>query len=174
MQKFLKSGNVKLYLYLGVLLVMAALWRTGEAINIQLGMLSVHEAPKTGSNAAALDEKSFYPVWVKQAAARAPIADESQVDLLFKRKEEEVVKPVKPMEPDYGQIFRQAVQIDGVSNDGLFISGHFYAIGEKLETFAMITAEGKRLVPKLNSFKNGKAVFDVGAQKIAIVVARKV
>lgn len=174
MRKFLKSGNAKLYLYLGVLSIMAVLWRTGEAINTQLGTLPVKEAPKAGGNVAVLDEKSFYPVWVKQAVARTPVADESQVDALFKREvEEEKVVQAKPMEPDYGLMFRQSVQIDGVADDGVFIGGRFYGVGAKLEAFGMTTPDGRRLVPKLETFKGGKAIFDVGAKKIAIAVSGK-
>lgn len=172
MQKYLKYGNAKLYLYLGVLLVMLVLWRTGEAINNQLNALPVKQAPTIGGNAAVLDEKSFYPVWVKQAVAQEPMADDSQVDSLFNRVQEKVAQ-VKPLEPDYGQMFQQAVRIDGVADDGLFIRGHFYVIGAKLDVFSMVTSRGEHLVPKLESVKNGKAIFDVGARKIVIALQGK-
>jgi len=178
MHKFLRSGNTRLYLYLAVLVVMAIFWRTGEAINAKLAELPVKEAPKSGKSAVVLNEKSFYPVWVKQAVARAPVVDDTQVDLLFKREDEVEkkkadIKPIAPIEPDYGQMFREAIQIEGVADDGLFISGHFYAVGENMEPFAVTTAAGKRLVPKLVSLKNGKATFSLGALKMSIVSAEK-
>lgn len=173
MRTFLKSGNAKLYLYLCILAVLAVLWRIGETINIQLGTLPVKVAPKAGNNSAVLSEKSFYPVWVKQAVARAPVTDEGPVDSLFKREEEKVVDKVIPTEPDYGQMFRQAIRIDGVADDGLFINGHFYTVGAKLEELAVTTAAGKRIVPRLASLANGKATFEVGTQKITTVHAKE-
>lgn len=170
MKKLLKSGNVTLYFYMAVLLVMAGLWRAGEAINAELGNLPVKVAPKIGNNARVLSEKSFYPVWVKQSVASTSVATDShQVDSLFKRDEEKVAQvQVQLAEPDYGYMFRQVVRIDGVADDGLFINGHFYPTGTRLEAFAMLTSTGKRLVPVLEAWQGGKASFRVGAQKISI------
>lgn len=168
MSNLLKSGNAKLYLFIVILVVLGALWRAGEAINVELGALPVKVAPKLGSNAAVLDEKSFYPVWVKQAVAQQPVPSNELVDVLFKHEEPTVEAQPKPMEPDYALMFRQAIHIDGVSDDGLFISGRFYPVGSKLEAFAMVSTVGKRIVPVLEAWKGGTASFSVGAQKLSV------
>lgn len=168
MSNLLKSGNARLYVFIVILAILGALWRAGEAINAELGALPVKVAPKLGTSAAVLDEKSFYPVWVKQAVAQQPVPANDQVDVLFKHEEPAVEAPPKPMEPDYALMFRQAIHIDGVSDDGLFISGRFYVVGSKLEAFAMMTTVGKRIVPVLESWKGGTASFIVGAQKLSV------
>lgn len=168
MSNILKSGNAKLYLFIVILVVLGALWRAGEAINAELGALPVKVAPKLGSNAAVLDEKSFYPVWVKQAVARTPVPDNDQVDVLFKHEEKTVEIQPKPLEPDYALLFRRAIHIDGVSDDGLFINGRFYTIGSKLEAFAMMSTVGKRIVPVLDTWRGGTATFSVGTQKLSV------
>lgn len=176
MQTFLKSGNAKLYLYIGVLLVMTALWRVGDAINGRLAEMPVHAAPKVGSSAAILDKRSFSPVRVTPTSeAPTPVADVNQVESLFKHEEEKATNqtPAKPIEPDYGQIFLQTVWIDGVADNGLFINGRFYATGAKLEAFSMSTASGKKIVPKLEVIREGKAIFEVGAKKISISISGK-
>lgn len=172
MQQFLKSGNLRLYLYLGVLISMGLLWRAGEAVTGRLAELPVHEAPKVGGNTVALNVKNFSAVFVKQAVAVAgnAVADESQIDSLFKREDTKTAE--KSIERDYGQLFIQSVRIDGVSDNGLIINGRFYSIGSKLETLAMMTTGGKQLVPRLDSLKNDKAIFDVGTQKVAIATGK--
>lgn len=172
MQKILKFGNAKLYLHLGILLLLALLWKVGETINIQLGMLPVKEVPKSAKSTIVIDEKSFYPVWVKQDVAKPQMAIGGEVDSLFKR-EQEKESVVKQLEPDYGKVFQQALKIDGVAEDGLFINGHFYTIGSNLEAYAMLTSKGERLVPKLESVRGNIVQFDLGTRKIVITMHGK-
>lgn len=171
MGKFRGFGNIKLYIYVAALLLLLGLWRAGEAVSEQLLSLPVKAAPKTGGGAPALDEKSFYPVWVKQAGAREPVSQDQPVDSVFKlpiapAQAASALTPVVT-EPDYGLLFRQSVQIDGVADDGLFINGKFYAVGAKLTALAMTSPAGKLIVPTLVSLMDGRVVFEVNGQKIS-------
>lgn len=170
MRKLLNSGNARLYLYAGILILIGLLWRAGNAVNAHLNELPIEAAPRVNNILPPLTEKNFYPVWVKQAVAQAPVADNSQVDALFKHVDKKISAQVKPQEPDYGAMFKQRVVIDGVANNGLFIGGHFYAVGEKLEPYFTTTLAGKILVPVLVSVNSDLAAFEFDQKKIVISV----
>lgn len=170
MQRFLKTGNARLYALLGALLLLAGTWRAGEAINLRLVSLPVKEAPRVDKNSVPIDAKSFYPVWVKQAAANPPIQKEGEsesVEALFMEKKEPTIEqstgvPVAPDEPDYVQMFQQAARVDGVSDDGAFINGRFYKVGQKMVEFQIYGAGGQSVIPVIQSVQNGKITFRIG------------
>jgi len=172
MHTLLKSGNAKLYTLLGSLFVLASAWRVGDAINLRLFDLPVIEAPRVDSNSAPITVKSFYPVWVKQAAAIPPGHQESDVDsvdALFGQKLGPKIEPPKPLpqiEPDYMQMFQQAARVDGVSDDGAFVNGRFYKVGQKMEDFRVSGLTGQPVVPVIESIKAGKITFTIGKQKV--------
>lgn len=176
MQTFIKSGNAKLWVYMGALALMAGLWKSGEAINHKLASLPIKTAPKSKKSTEIIDQKSFYAVWVKRLASSSPeiIEDDQAIENLFNRKEEEKLIPVftpeKPIGPDYPQIFKSRAQITGVSNDGIFINRQFYKIGQPIENLSMPVENGKTIKPVLQSIKNGKAVFMVNKQPVIFLL----
>lgn len=173
MQKLLKSGNARLYILLGSMFVVASTWRAGDAINLRLFELTVKEAPRVDRNSVPINAKSFYPVWVKQAAAIPPVRSEGEsdsVDALFMAKQEPKIEPPKPMapvEPDYVQMFQQRARVDGVSDDGAFVNGRFYKVGQKMEEFHFSALNGQPVVPVIESIKTGKITFTIGKQKLS-------
>lgn len=180
MQNFIKSGNKKLWFYIGSIALMAVLWKFGEAINSKLASLPIKTAPKAVAATATIDQKSFYAVWVKRITSSAPetIENDQAVEDLFRKKEEVVIAtalPEKPPGPDYVQIFKQNANISGVSDDGIFINRRFYAIGQKLENLAMASESGteKPIIPVLNSIQKGKVTFVVGNQKVIFLIGNE-
>ena len=176
MREVFKSGNARLYMYLVAMVAIAAVWRAGEAIHLRLAQLPVKEAPRVDRDSTPFDAKSFYPVWVKQAAAMPSIIDgDGEVDALFKKKEEpklELELP-KPPEPDYGELFKQLASVDGVADNGVFINGRFYKVGEKMEEFTFTTGSGKPVVVMVESIKDGRVVFRVGKSKVSFIFGAK-
>lgn len=177
MKKFLKSGNTKLWIYIGVLSLMVGLWKTGESINTKLAELPIRTAPKA-STTADLEQKSFYTVWVKQLTV-APKPSETEnaqtLDTLFQfRKEPEPIKPEpKIIEPDYAEIFKASAQIDGISDDGVFINRKFYHIGQKINQLTIATQTGKPIIPILESIQKDQIIFLVGKKKVSFFIGSK-
>lgn len=171
MDKVLKAANRKLYLYLIAFVVIAIGWRTGEYVNQQLTELQIKQAPRVDRNTATLDAKSFYPVWVKQSVAVAAEHVDSEVDSLFRDREiqQPEIKPVEVVEPDYGEIFRQSVAINGVADDGVFVNGRFYKVGAKMDEVAMQSASGAMIIPRVESLKQGRVFFRVGKDRISFL-----
>jgi len=163
-----------LYLNLIALVALAAVWRAGEAVNMQLAQLPVKEAPRVDRGSAALDAKSFYPVWVKQAVAMPRPDGETEIDALFARKvdqpEEPKFEPIRPVEPDYGEWFKQVARVDGVSDDGVFVNGRFYKLGDKMQDLAFTTASGKPVIPVVESIKEGRVTFRVGKGSVVFLL----
>ena len=178
MQTFIKSGNARLWIYVGSLVIMAGLWKSGEAINSRLAGLPIKTAPKAAERATSIDQKSFYAVWVKRLTSSSPeiIEDDQAVENLFNKKEEklpQILTPEKPPEPDYGEIFKRNAQITGISNDGIFINRKFYRIGQKLDHLAIPTEAGKPIIPVLQSIQNGKVTFNVGKKQVVFVIGKE-
>lgn len=172
MKKFLRSGNAKLYgLLLAVFLVVGA-WRAGETVDTRLAALQVKQVPHVDRGSVPIDVKSFYPVWVKQAAATPPVPQgdgSASLDVLFNVKNEpkpEDLKPLAPLEPDYVQMFKRAAAVGGISDDGVFINGRFYAIGEPLDELAMSGPRGARVVPAVESIRDGRITFRIGGKHL--------
>jgi hypothetical protein len=179
MQTFIKSGNTKLWLYVGILVLMAGLWRSGEAINSKLANLPIKTAPKASTATATIDQKSFYAVWVKRLISSAPeaIENDQAVEDLFRKKDEAPtalfsVLPEKPPGPDYVQLFKQQANISGFSDDGIFINNRFYAIGQALESLAMAGEAGKPVIPVLKSIQKGKVTFSVDKQQVVFLIGK--
>ncbi len=172
MQKFLKTGNARLYILLGSMFIVGSTWRAGEAINLHLFKLPVTSAPRVDRNSVSIAKNSFYPVWVKQALATPPASNESEgesVDVLFLARQEPKIEPLRieaPPEPDYLQMFKQAAQIDGVSDDGVFVSGRFYKVGQKMEEFQFSGPSGTPIIPSVESIKAGKITFAIGKDRL--------
>lgn len=164
-----KSGRTRLYLYLGAMLVIVGGWRTGETINQRFGELTVKQAPKVDRSAVVIDAKSFYPVWVKQAVAIPAVYEHSEVDALFRKKVPQPIEPPKLVEPDYSEMFRQAVVVDGVADDGVFCNGRFYKVGDSMPEFTLTTSSGAPLIPVLESIHNGRVTFRIGRAALAFV-----
>lgn len=172
MQKMFKSGSTRVYLYLIVMIVVAAGWRAGEWINRRLAELPIHEAPRAERNAAPIEPRSFSAVWVKQSGTAPRASGDIEVDSLFRKKEEPKVDPPKAVVAlDYAGMFRQAAQVDGVADDGVFVNGRFYKIGEKLHELAVAAGDVKPVVPVLESIKGGKVTFRVGAGKVSFTAS---
>jgi len=180
MKYVLQSGNARLYFYLGAIAVMAGLWRVGDAVTQQMSTLPVKMAPRAATQAAQVDQKSYPAVWVKQAAAKSVASEAGPLDALFKGEKVAPSKAVtigkdgKPVElesmptpePDLVAMFMGSVQIQGVADDGMFLNGHFYPVGAKLETLALTGLSGQRVVPRLVSLAGGQATFEVGGKTV--------
>lgn len=167
MQRLLKSGNLRMYGYLAALAALVLLWRMGESINQRLAAITIKEVPRVAKRSMNLDAKHFYPAWVKQAVARAPPIEGAPIDPLFRKEDERRAEP-KPVPPDHAAIFRQLARIDGIANDGCFINGRFYQVGEELKSLALPLAEGGALIPVVKSVGVGKVTIALGRQKIVM------
>lgn len=173
MASLLKSGNIKTYLYLALVVILGLVWRGSEAVSAKLATLPVKEAPRVNTQEVQLSAKSFYPVWIKQAAAMSA-EQAADVDALFKKQEEaKPVEPVvvKPVEPDYGEILRYKVELSGVADNGAFINGQFYKTGSQMPELMIVTMSGTPLTPVLAGVQKDSVTILLG--KRSIIVAAK-
>lgn len=176
MQKIIRSGSVRMYLYIGSVLVIAGVWRMGEAVNLRLANLPVKEVQRVGQEPIALDAKGLYPVWVKQAAS-AGIASQADVEGLFRKAEPALKSPGQMPDaqpappPDYAGMFKQLARVDGVSNDGVFLNGRFYRVGQVIDALPLGFSGSAPVVPVVESIDQGRVVFRVGKAQVAFIVA---
>lgn len=167
-----RLGNLRLYVVLGSVFVLAGAWRGSEWVAKSLLSLPIKQAPRVERPSAALDAKNFYPVWVRTAKATpATAAPVTAIDDLFKREDELEVH--KPVEPQYGAQFQQVAMIDGIADNGVFVNGEFYKVGARMEAYALQGA-GKPVVPVVESVNKGTVVFRVGAELVRFVAKREV
>jgi hypothetical protein len=69
---------------------------------------------------------------------------------------------------DYDQILKDKIELNGLSDNGAFVNGIFYCIGDKLEKLAYLKGSGEQVVPILKSvhansvsFLNGQSVIKI-------------
>lgn len=163
MRKVLNNPNIKFYLLLGSILVCAMTWKAGEAVRSRLADQPVKQAPRVDRNAVPINAKSFYTVWVKQAAASPPQTDTpaAELDGLFQNKVEPKNEVVLPTEPDYAQMFTQVARINGVSKDGAFVNQRFYKVGVPMKELNFIGP-----MPIIEKIDSTGIHFRIGAKVI--------
>jgi len=174
MAGIINSRNIRLYGYVIILALLAGAWRAGEAINRRLAATVVLEAPKAATSAEAITEKNFYPVWVKQAVATPPPAEEKELDALFRRPEEPklVIAAPEPPEPNYEEMFKRSARIDGVADDGVFLNSSFYKAGAAIDELAMVTPRGNRIIPQVDSVSNDRVTFRISNHRLVFMFRR--
>jgi hypothetical protein len=134
-----------------------------QVVNQRLGELEVKSAPHVNTQSASTS-KTFYPVWIRQKAVVRGEQDGVNVDGVF-RKPELAKKEVKPVDPDYMAQLKQQLTLEGVANDGAFLNGHFYQVGQLLNDFAFKRLNGATVVPRLARVKGNQAVIAGDAGK---------
>lgn len=153
----------------GALLMLFVTWQLSWHITDRVTHLQVKSAPKVDHQGPAVDPKSFYPVWVKQAVAMTPMADNTPLDSFFRRQELPVTPPTPspaPPEPDYQAMFERQVRIDGISDNGVFINGIFFKAGTKLEAFSLLKPDGSLLAPTLEAVSANHVTFQIDGQTV--------
>jgi hypothetical protein len=179
MNKFMKGRNVTLYLYAVLAAVLILVWKTGEVVNKKLAATQLHRLQPKTSKVEVVNEKSFYPVFVKQAAAvnadkRIAASDAEGLDSLFKKDEE--VKPVSEVpvalpEPDPLLTIKQNTVVDAVSDNGAVINGRFYTIGSRIEELRFAPAGKGVVVPVMASVSGNKVTLTAGGKSVVLALA---
>lgn len=166
----LLQGTPTLYLYLAGLLFAGIAWHLGQEINLQLAAMPVKQVPRI-ERAAAQDVKTFYPAWIGRRANPASAPPSADVETAF-REQPPRAPDLKPAEPNYADMFMRTARIDGVADDGVFVSGRFYPVTAKMPEFAMTAPTGKKIVPVVAAIKDGRVTFSLGPQKAVFVYGR--
>lgn len=151
-------------------------WQIAEHVTLEMSRLPVMTAPKVNHEGRNVNAKDFYPVWVKQAVVMTPKEDAGSIDDFFRLSKEnpEVEEEVKPVdEPDYVAMFQSRVRIDGVSDNGVFIHGQFFKVGDTLDAYTMQSPQGGSIVPSIVSIGSGVMIFMVADKSIRFYYGRK-
>lgn len=172
MKRLFKRGGSNLYLYVVTLLLVGMTWRGGEYVQLRMAELEVKEAPKVHMPSAPIDQKNFYPVWLKQPSAQIKSQGDAEVDALF-MKPAEPKQEIKPVEPDYVAMFQQSATVDGVADNGVYVNGTFYKVGDKLQDLSIAAIGGAAVVPVVEAIKDGKVVFRVGPKHVSFIYGQR-
>lgn len=154
-------------IYLCCLLALLGTWQIGQNINTRLSRLPVQQAPKVNHSGAGVDAKSIYPVWVKQAVAKAePLINQGSLDTFFRQsrpvKVESDAAPVTNPEPDYIGILTKNTIITGVADNGAFLNGGFIQLGKPWLSMPIVRPGSSTVFPVLQR---------VGLKSITLQVA---
>lgn len=162
--KLLDSSIVRLTAGLTVLV---GLWWVGNKVNTNLSQLPVEQAVDVSTIEEAIAVESMFPVAVRprqQPAASTIGADADSVEAAFgSRADEESAAPA----PNFAELIRGTVRIDGVSSGGVFVAGRFYAVGSEV-TALQTAAEGLIAVPRVVAARPNRVVFDVGGSALVM------
>lgn len=162
-------GRLGLYASMSGMLLIGLAWRAGDYVSERMSALPVLQAPRVNYGESSIDTKTFPLVWVKRPqAAEVQVEQASSIDELFKGRQDDVMHQA----PNYVDQFKQAASITGVAAEGVFMNGRYFPAGSKLSDLAMEGAEGKTIVPVIESIKDGKVVFKIGDERVAFY-ARK-
>lgn len=175
MSTFLKSNNAKMYFYLLISGLIFGLWLGGESINKKLGTLEVKTLPAVPVRQISSDTKSFYPVWIKQAAAlKAEMSiskKNSDVEDLFNAKKEEPkldLSTQSPKDPDYVAVFKQTVRLDAIADNGIYLNDKFFKIGAPLKEFLMFRPSGGEVIPVVVARTTEDVTFSVNGTNVVL------
>lgn len=177
MPSFLKQGNAKLYFLLAALLVVLLASRLGESITASFNALPVLQAPRAALRPIALDAASLYPVWVKQVRqGEARVAD-APLDRLFRKEPQTPRTPAAAPEPSPEQRlldqWQRTLQVDGIADNGAFLSGRFYRLHAPLTELAALDSQGLRLVPHLAAVSAQAVTLRAGTHSLTLTVRER-
>lgn len=146
--------------------LLAGVWMVADSLNKNLAKLPVQQATQADQDAPATVVKAIYPVWVEGATRANPPDSAGDVDAAFAGRvaQEEVVE-----RPNYAELVRPTVRVDGISSTGVFIAGKFYAVGSSIEALATAGEAGSTVVPRLVAARDDRVVFDVGGDALVLV-----
>lgn len=178
MSKFLQRGNSKWLAYVIYCAILFGIWRGMEFSVQRLQLVPVKSMRAVQSTIVKTDTKAFYPVLLKQSSvlkAETAAQQSADLDALFKTKVEakkEDLEPPKPPEPNYRELVRQRLSVDGVASNGAVINGRFYHTGERMEEFSVSRPNGIAIVPVLLSA--AKERVEIGVDKEVLSVQMNV
>ena len=146
---------------------LAGLWWVGNKVNINLAQLPVEQAADVSAVEEAMAVESMFPVAIQprqQPALAAIGADSEAIEAAFGgRTNEDMIAPA----PNFAEMIRGTVRIDGVSSGGVFVAGRFYAVGSEV-TSLQASAEGLMAVPRVVAARPNRVVFDVGGSALVM------
>lgn len=159
------SGLVRLAAGLAVLGGVVA---AGIQVNRNLAELPVEQAAVVSAAAPVPAPKQLYTVAVEVPVKRARTASHGEIDadleVAFKG---DVRQQEADAVPDYAEMARSAIRIDGVTDGGIIIGGRFYAIGSSVAIAAAGT-EAAPLALRLVSVRPERLAFDVNGQDLIL------
>jgi len=170
--KFMKSMPIQLALLAAGV---AVLWSGLGKINTNLAALPVLQAQHITDQAAPMQPKPLYPVWVGKAM-RGPQAD----DGMLAGSVEDAFRPAAlpdqvdqpPPEPDYAEVLRSKVHIDGTSSNGAFVNGRFYSVGSDLDALVLDRADGGTITPRLVAASTSRVIISAGKHQLSLTAER--
>ncbi|WP_296249480.1 hypothetical protein [uncultured Stenotrophomonas sp.] len=148
--------------------VLGGVVAAGIQVNRNLAQLPVEQAAVVSAAAPVPAPKQLYTVAVDVPVKHSRKASHSEVDadleVAFKgaalQQEADAV-------PDYAEMARSAIRIDGVTDGGIIIGGRFYAVGSTVALTAANTEAGP-LALRLISARPERLAFDVNGQGLIL------
>ena len=78
------------------------------------------------------------------------------------------VETKKIISPVMDFFSRYRPHVSGITNNGAFINGHFYAIQEPMDSMPVIGGNGQALTPKITKITAGGVSIDLGGSPITL------
>ena len=148
--------------------VLAGVVAAGIQVNRNLAELPVEQAAVVSSAAPVPAPKPLYTVAVEGPAKRIPKVpqDTSGVDVeaVFRGDAEQQEEDAKP---DYAQMARTAIRIDGVTDGGIIVGGKFFAVGSAVP-IAPAGLDAAPLESRLVAVRQDRLVFSINGQGLIL------
>ncbi len=177
MGKLFKHSNAVLYVTLGILILIAGIFRLGDTVNQRLKQLPIKNVASAAPAVVADVKREIYPVWVVQASARQTEIHQGSVEDIFGKAEAAAVpgeagQAEKALaaapKPSRAELFQQRFVIAGYGFNGIFVGEVFYRAGESMPELAFVDSDGVSITPKLIDAQNGSVAIDLGGQRLLI------
>lgn len=162
--KLLQSGVVRVA---GGVTALVVLWGLGNKVNLNLAQLPVEQAAEVSTPPGGAAVKPLFPVAVQASPKEARSLegmDPSMVEAAFGSRASEI--PVEPP-PNFAEMARGTIRIDGVSTGGVFVGGRFYKVGSMVSA-GPTDVEGQGPTPRLVAARSDRVVFDVGGSALVM------
>jgi hypothetical protein len=167
------KSDSSLILILCWVVVLLLLWGCVEFSNKKLNELKIKEAPRVEVVTNRIDVKGLYPVVVRVKKVDGNNKDEesNEIDGAFKAAVEEVTEKIVVAPVDYVSQIKEMVSLTGTGNDGAFINGQFFRLGD-IVLPAIISDGAVHINPVLHSVGKDEATLSFNNRKIKFILSQ--
>lgn len=164
MGSVLKKGNFAMAMYVVLGLVLYGTWSLSIYFNDHLSQAEVKRVRTVQEVSTPFDIQALYPVWVANTKKAVAEGGAQGIDDLFKKDEPKVAAVVAPPEPDYSVLLGQFMKVESAANNGAFINGKFYKVGELVPEYSY-PSHGKQIVPVVSAVRGNVVTIAHGKKK---------
>ena len=161
----LQSSVVRMALAAGAA---TCVWAVAAGVNRNLGQLPIQQIQQVNESAPTATPPALYPVWAGRKVAQVAVIDPADVEGAFNEPAPVVDEAEAPPLPNYAELLRPSVKIDGTTDTGAFINGRYFRVGRAMDGLSIQDAAGVALVPRLTQATASRVVIAIGGDTLTL------